>query len=117
VLTCKSGQGIRRREVETIVPQDVAEALLEAAGSRIIEKTRWRLGRWELDRFAGALSGLTLLEIELDAVDEAVPAAPHGVLVLREVTDDNRFTNNHLASLTKAEQERIVTAVYREVEG
>ncbi|HUF74852.1 MAG TPA: hypothetical protein VMM35_01175, partial [Longimicrobiales bacterium] len=57
VLTCKSGSGIRRSEVETVVPDEVAEALFEAAEDRIIEKIRWELGGWTLDRFLGPLDG------------------------------------------------------------
>lgn len=116
VLTCKNGSGVKRREVETVVPGDVAEALMEAAGKRVIEKTRWALGPWELDRFAGHLEGLTLLEVELEAVDDPVPPPPDGVRILREVTEDRRFTSNHLARLGKKEQKRFVIRAYEEVE-
>ena len=57
VLTCKIGWGVRREEVETIVPPEMAVRLLEAAEDRIVEKIRWKLGRWELDRFLGTLEG------------------------------------------------------------
>lgn len=115
VLTLKSGKGVRRREVETLVPEDVAEGLMEAAGKRIIRKVRHRVGPWELDRFEGGLEGLTLLEIELEHEDDAIPDPPLGVQVLREVTDDKRFTSGALARLTKKEQRRMVAQVYAEV--
>jgi CYTH domain-containing protein len=108
VLTLKSGKGVRRREVETIVCPEVAEGLLEASGRRVIEKVRHRIGPWELDRFEGALEGLVLLEIELEDEDDPVPGPPDGVTVIREVTDDKRFTNSVLASLTQNEQRRMV---------
>ena len=76
VLTCKIGSGVRREEVETIVPPEMAVRLLEAAEDRIVEKIRWKLGRWELDRFLGALEGLALMEIELDAESDPLPAPP-----------------------------------------
>lgn len=117
VLTCKSGSGVKRREVETVVPEDVAEALMEAAGHRVIRKTRWALGPWELDRFGGLLEGLTLMEIELTDENDPVPPPPDGVSVLREVTYDKRFTSNNLARIDESEQERLVRQVYREVEG
>lgn len=117
VLTLKSGSGVRRREVETLVPEDVAEGLLEASGKRVIEKVRHPIGPWELDRFGGALSGLTLLEIELEHEDDPLPKPPSGVEILREVTDDKRFTSGYLARLSKKEQERLVLQVYQEVEG
>jgi adenylate cyclase len=117
VLTCKSGSGVRRREVEQSVTEEMAEALFQVAGARVIEKVRHRSGSWEVDRFAGPLTGLALLEIELDAPDAPLPEWPDGVSVLREVTDDNRFTSSGLASLTKEEQEEWVNDVYAEAGG
>jgi CYTH domain-containing protein len=112
VLTLKSGNGVRRREVETVVPQEVAEGLLEASGTRVVDKVRYPIGRWELDRFQGGLVGLTLLEIELEHETEAVPAPPDGVYVMREVTDDKNFTSNALSRMTVKEQKRLVKQVY-----
>lgn len=117
VLTCKSGVGIRRNEVETVVPDEVAAALFEAAEDRVIEKMRWRVGRWELDRFLGSLNGLSLLEIELDSEDAPIPEPPHGVHVLREVTDDKRFVSGHLARMDAKAQKKLVKKAYKEVKG
>lgn len=117
VLTCKSGSGVRRREVEQTVTEEIATALFEVAGSRVIEKVRHRSGPWEVDRFEGPLTGLVLLEIELETTDAPLPEWPAGVSVLREVTEDNQFTSSGLASLTSEEQERWVNDVYAEVEG
>ena len=114
VLTCKSGKGIKRREVETVVSPEVAQALMQAARKRVIEKTRWDIGPWQLDRFEGPLEGLTLLEIELDAVDDPIPPPPDGIAILGEVTEDKRFTSGYLARLKKKEQKRLVQDVYRE---
>jgi len=117
VLACKSGSGIRRSESEVVVPPEVAEALFVAAGDRVIEKIRWRIGAWELDRFLGALEGLTLLEVELEAEDAVLPAPPEGVHVLREVTDDKRFVSAHLASMPSSKRQRMVSKAYKEVKG
>lgn len=114
VLTCKSGSGIRRREVESVVSAEMAEALFEAAAGRIVEKVRYPLGRWELDRFGGGLEGLVLLEIELEEEGERLPDPPEGIEFICEVTDDNRFTSSGLASMTKAEQRSFVEMAYRE---
>jgi CYTH domain-containing protein len=116
VLTCKAGSGVRRREVEAVVPFPVAEALFEAAGERIIEKVRFALGPWELDRFQGGLEGLTLLEIELGHEEDPVPAPPTGVRILRDVTDDKRFTSSALSRLKPSDQRKLVRKVYEEVE-
>jgi len=116
VLTCKQGTGIRRREVEAVVPAEMAEALFEVADTRTISKVRHREGSWELDRFLGPLAGLALLEIELEQVDDPVPLAPEGVSILREVTNDNRFTSSALASLTSSDQRAWVRRVYEEID-
>ncbi|MDH3270883.1 MAG: adenylate cyclase [Gemmatimonadota bacterium] len=117
VLTCKSGKGVRREEVETVVPDDVAQALLVAAEDRMIEKIRFKIGPWELDRFLGGLDGLALLEIELEHEDQSIPEPPAGVRVLREVTDDKRFVSAHLARMTDAKKRRLVKKAYKEVKG
>ena len=117
VLTCKSGAGIRRSEVEAVVPDDVAQALFEAAEDRLIEKMRWKIGPWELDRFLGSLEGLALLEIELDAEDSPLPEPPQGVHILREVTDDKRFVSGHLARMHRKPQQKLVKKAYKEVKG
>jgi len=116
VLTIKSGQGVKRREAEVVVDSDVAEALFRLSGPRVIEKVRFHLGPWELDRFLGSLEGLSLLEIELDEVDQPLPEAPPDVLILREVTDDNRFTSSYLSCLSVKGAEVFVRDVYGEVE-
>ena len=117
VLTSKSGAGIRRTEHETLVPDEIAEALFIAAEDRVIEKVRWRLGRWELDRFLGPLEGLAILEIELEAEDETLPEPPTEVLVLREVTDDKRFISGRLARMSAKKQRKLVKKAYKEVKG
>lgn len=108
VLACKSGSGIRRWEVEAGVPPEMAEALLEASGERVVRKVRHRLGPWEVDRFQGDLEGLVLMEVELAAEAEAVPPPPAGVEIIHEVTDDNSFTNSALASMTGPERRALV---------
>jgi len=114
VLTCKSGTGVKRREVETVVPDDVADALFEAAGKRVLEKVRFVLGPWELDRFQGPLEGLTLLEIELEHEDDPVPEPPAGIEVIREVTDDKSLTSGALARMNKKERWVLVRHLYEE---
>jgi CYTH domain-containing protein len=115
VLTCKSGAGILRREVECVVPETMTEALFEAAGSRVIEKVRHTVGPWEVDRFLGSLDGLEILEIELAEPDAPVPRAPEGIVILREVTDANTFTSSMLAELSDKERENWVRRAYAEV--
>lgn len=116
VLTCKSGSGVRRSEVEVVVTDEVAAALFEAAGDHVLEKVRFPIGRWTLDRFLGDLDGLALLEIELEAEDQVLPDPPSGLHVLREVTDDKRFVSGRLAALEPRERRKMVKKAYKEAE-
>ncbi|MEE2862765.1 MAG: hypothetical protein VYB28_01095 [Gemmatimonadota bacterium] len=115
VLTAKSGTGIRRLETEVVVPNNIAEALFLKADQGMIEKLRWYIGPWELDQFLGRLSGLFLLEIELESDGDKLPGAfPDGVTVIREVTSDNRFTSSSLAGLPTSNRSNFVQSAYRE---
>lgn len=116
VLTCKSGSGVRRSEVETVVSDEVATALFEAAGSSVLEKIRFPMGAWTVDRFLGDLEGLALLEIELESEDQELPDPPKHVRVLREVTDDKRFVSGRLAALEPKERRKLVKKSYKEVD-
>lgn len=64
-----------------------------------IEKTRYHVGyagvMWEVDVFAGALSGLILAEIELAHESQGLVLPPW---IVREVTLDERYRNSRLAS-------------------
>tara|TARA_A100001037_G_scaffold108685_2_gene98935 strand:+ start:1986 stop:2510 length:525 start_codon:yes stop_codon:yes gene_type:complete len=115
VLTAKSGTGIRRLETEVVVPNNIAEALFLKADQGMIEKLRWYIGPWELDQFLGRLSGLFLLEIELESDGDKLPGAfPDGVMMIREVTNDNRFTSSSLAGLSTGNTSNFVQSAYRE---
>ena len=113
LLTTKRGKGIRRTEFESGISKEVANDLMEAAGARILEKIRWTLGPWTLDRFLGSLEGLVLLEIELTSEDQNLPPIPDAVNVIREVTEDNMFTSGALASLPDADRREFVLAAYK----
>jgi CYTH domain-containing protein len=65
----------------------------------------------------GGLEGLFLIEIELEHEDDPIPEAPAGIRILREVTDDNRFTSGYLASMKRKKQAKLVKKVYKEVKG
>ena len=117
VLSVKRGEGLTRFEAEDVVSEEMARALMDASEDRIIDKTRWLVGPWELDRFHGDLDGLVLLEVELDHEEEDVPEWPEGIHVLREVTFDNRITSAALANMDTQEKRALVRTVYAEVEG
>lgn len=92
---------MKRIEIEDEVSREEYETLLARADRtcRTIEKTRYcvRDGNfvWEVDIFP-FWSDKAFLEVELPSEDTAV-APPNFVRVIREVTDDNRYTNHALA--------------------
>jgi len=104
-----------RPEVEFDLDPDVGERLFQLAGERTIRKTRFEIGRWELDVFHDDLEGLLILEIELESEDEALPPLPAGVRVLREVTHEVRLGNAALAALGPEERRAFVEQLYRDV--
>jgi adenylate cyclase len=98
-LTIKTpGTGISRPEFEYRIPVDDAEQLLDACGTRVIEKVRHivPLGhhQWEVDVFGGNNSGLVLAEIELSSERENFERPDW---LGAEVSDDRRYDNASLA--------------------
>ena len=99
-LTVK-GRGLRvRQEFEYRIPPAHARALLKLCGRMVLEKIRFRLGPWELDRYLERLTGLWLAEVELRRRDAPLPRTLPPWLG-REVTADPRYTNARLARLKR----------------
>lgn len=103
-LTVKGANtGIMRSEWEYRIPVTDAERMAdELAGGWAIDKTRYIVDYegfvWEVDVFAGRLSGLIVAEVELPSVD-CHPALPP--FVGKEVTGDARYYNSALATAGK----------------
>lgn len=99
VLTLKfGGHGPERDEFEYAIPLEHATDMLRFALGNVIEKTRHHVrhkGRlFEVDVFEGALSGLTLAELE---TAEDVPSSELPPWLGREVTEDGGYYNASLA--------------------
>jgi len=116
LMTVKSGRGLVRREVEWPIPADVASELFGIAGDHTVAKTRYVLGRWEIDVFSGPLEGLVVVEVELENEHEATPRPPVGLPELVEVTDEPVLTNRWLAGLEPDAAAAFVTALHGGVE-
>lgn len=108
ILTFKAGSGMVRDEIEFSIPAAKGQALMRLAGSRIVEKTRRVAGRWEVDFYHGDLDGLVTADCELSRPDEPLPPPPPGIELVREVTDDPRYTNRYFASANTEERRAIV---------
>lgn len=92
-------QGIERDEYEFPIPIHHARELLQLhCGSRVIEKTRYRIPHeglvFEVDVFEGKLAGLVIAEVELEAADQhvALPA-----WIGEDISHDHRFSNSTLS--------------------
>lgn len=95
-LTVKSkNHGAVRHEWEYEIPfNDALEMLEISAVSPVIEKTRYALGRWEVDEFHGSLSGLVIAEIELDDEKEQFLIPD---FIGKEVTGNPDYYNSTLS--------------------
>lgn len=98
--TVKSGHGLERKEIETVIGSEVYDGLWpETAGMRI-EKRRYEVPYEghiiELDIYLGDLAGLIVAEVEFDSVEASerfIPPSWFG----KEVTNDPGYKNRNLA--------------------
>lgn len=93
-LTVKGKGTLVRPEFNYRISLMDAEEMLRMCQGNLIEKTRHRVGPWEIDEFHGLLQGLWLAEIEMLSVDMVVRCP---AWIGREVTEDKRYTNAYMA--------------------
>jgi len=93
-LTIKGPGTLVRPEFAYKIPPDESFELEKLARFGKVTKLRRYCDRWEIDEFCGRLAGLWLAEIELPHEQGEYEAPPW---LGREVTEDVRFTNAHLA--------------------
>ena len=96
VLTVKGkAAGLVRPEFEYDIPlADAREMLENLCGTRVVEKTRFFCGRWEIDVYSGLNAGLLTAEIELASPDEDFERP---AWLGKEVSDDPAYTNSSLS--------------------
>ncbi|MFZ2959397.1 MAG: adenylate cyclase [Candidatus Ozemobacteraceae bacterium] len=82
------------------VSQADCVALCDLAVLPLIEKTRFRIGQgdlvWEIDQYSGRNSGLITTEVEIP-YSEFPLHPPEWVRFEKEVTNEERYFNTHLA--------------------
>lgn len=98
--------GVREEYEEEIdAPRYAALAAERDPERHAITKTRYAVPLdglvWEIDVFAAALAGLVLAEVEHATVEELHQklTPPACLVIVRDVTDDRRYTNAALARL------------------
>lgn len=95
VLTIKGLGLISRPEFEWPIPVDDAVKIIEGElWLYSIVKTRYNIGRWEIDRFEGVHKGLWMAEFELAEEDELFDCPEW---LAGEVSRDPRYANVSLA--------------------
>ena len=90
-----ASDGISRSEFEYEIPVADADLMIRTlCGSRIVEKTRFLCGRWEIDEYHGLNAGLFTAEIELDSPEETfeIPS-----WLGREISFEPEYTNGSLS--------------------
>lgn len=94
--TIKRGAGIVREENEREISKEEFHDYLAKGTVGEIVKTRYLYGRWEIDLFY-TTDQIIVAEIELEDVDETPPPLPEILTIVKEVTEDKRWTNVELA--------------------
>ncbi len=98
--TVKLGSGLARTEIEIELTRGQFQKLWPFTAGRRVVKTRFTLPvgahTAELDCFEGSLNGLTLVEVEFDSLAASAAFDPPEWFG-REVTEDKRYKNQHLA--------------------
>jgi len=94
------GTGLTRTEIEIELAPDQFERLWPYTEGHRVNKTRYSLPvgnhMAELDLFKGDLDGLILVEVEFDSAEISEGFVPPGWFA-RDVTEDKRYKNEHLA--------------------
>lgn len=101
-LTVKRGKGLERQEEEVRLTAEQFEALWPLTDGRRVQKTRYAgtvEGQpVEVDIYRGALRGLVIAEVEFPSVSVGIAFEPPSWFG-EEVTDEDRFKNQQLATL------------------
>ena len=113
LLTVKSGGTMVREEVEIDIDEEAARRLFRMAPDRVIEKTRYVLGGWEVDVFHGRHTGVFVAEFEMETPDTPLPPFPDGLEPVRELTHDPTFSNQILAQLDARGVQVLLTRLLR----
>ena|ERR1700677_3993026 len=95
--------GVHKEKEHEITKAQYEKYLKKAHPNKVeVAKTRFVFDyndqTFELDVFKGPLKGLAILEIELNSIENMIEL-PSYLKVIKEVTDEKRFTNYALADI------------------
>jgi CYTH domain-containing protein len=97
--TYKKGKGIKRQEEERTIPHTEFDKLCKGEILGSISKTRYCVGRWELDVYSTPdyVGPIMVMEIELAHEDEPLPPLPEGITIIEEITEKGEWKNASIA--------------------
>ena len=105
--TVKSGQGLERKEIETVIGSEMYNKLWPKTAGMRIEKRRHEIPYEgyviELDIYLGDLAGLIVAEVEFDSVEASGRFTPPSWFG-EEVTNDPGYKNRNLAIYGRPEE-------------
>jgi len=81
--------------------------LLANLPAKILRKTRYSVPPFGIDVFEDALTGLVLAEAEFNSAEDA-SALSLPSFIVREVTEDLRFTGGELVRVSRQELEKLL---------
>jgi CYTH domain-containing protein len=101
-MACKTGEGSTHREWEVEIPFWVFSGLWLGTCWARITKRRYTVDGpnglvFEIDAFEGPLRGLVILEVKFPDKETAARFELPKEYVAKEVTDDKRYKDKHLA--------------------
>jgi CYTH domain-containing protein len=107
-ITADQGTALCCEEVELALTKESFEHLKEKVDNNLIKKIRYIIPlekglRAELDIFLNRLDGLTMVEVEFPDEESAGAFNPPDWFG-EDVTFDNRFKNNYLATVNSLSQ-------------
>jgi len=110
-LTRKIGSGLTREETELEISENIFGILWDATKGRRIEKIRYKIDEFEIDKYLGKLEGFYIVEIELETEDQKFefPDCLKKIQKI-DVTEDPEYKNQSLA-VYKPNSKKIIETV------
>jgi CYTH domain-containing protein len=102
-----AGNGARQGLITTIYLTESEFRVLQNLPAKVLNKTRYSVPPFGIDVFADELRGLVLAEAEFYSEEEACSLTLPSYIV-REVTDDLRFTGGELVRASRDELEKLL---------
>ena len=99
--------GARQGLITTMYLTEDEFQLLANLPAKILRKTRYSVPPFGIDVFEDALTGLVLAEAEFNSAEDA-SALSLPSFIVREVTEDLRFTGGELVRVSRQELEKLL---------